>query len=231
MTDAVVIDADATSLAPHFQFSIFNFQLDCGDNQTSFLPNFDNKTTSVAGECAYNQPHYLIKTHDKQGNNEVMRSLDMCCLRATEVVLLSKLGENEVFSDVDDWTTTMADEYRTRRDARTPGVSTWTWTTTMAVEHRTCRYARTPGVSTWTSGTLGTSVTLGSQSPKDFNLDNPLQAEGAARGCGSEIEESRRNSKEIEESRKKLEKNRKKIRAWKSCIFNFQLELETNNNK
>jgi hypothetical protein len=71
------------------------------DNQTSFLPNFDNKTTSVAGECTYNRPHYLIKTHDKYGNNELMRLSGMCYLRATEVVLSGKLGKDEVFSDAD----------------------------------------------------------------------------------------------------------------------------------
>jgi hypothetical protein len=30
-------------------------------------------------------------------SNEVMRSMDVCCPRATELVLLSKLGGNEVF--------------------------------------------------------------------------------------------------------------------------------------
>jgi hypothetical protein len=82
---------------------------------------------------------------------------------------------------------------------------------------------------------IGTTLaTLGSQSPKDFNLDNPLQAEGAARGSEigattinhnkstkvdenrknlMKIEKSRKNSKELDESRKKsneLDENRKK---------------------
>jgi hypothetical protein len=35
-----------------------------------------------------------------------------------------------------------------------------------------------------TFASTGTAATLGSQSPKDFNMDNPLQAEGAARGIG-----------------------------------------------
>jgi hypothetical protein len=166
MTDAVVIDANVSQTIVNKPSTTNDTRLmDCfaalanasstesmtdavvfADNQTSFLPNFDNKTTSVAGECTYNQPHYLIKTHYKHGNNEVMRLSGMCCLRATEVVLSGKLGKDEVFSDADDWTTTMSNEYRTRRDAR-PCVSTTTGTTTIVP-----RDAR-PCVSTATCGT------------------------------------------------------------------------------
>jgi hypothetical protein len=71
-------------------------RLGCDDIQTSFLPNPNNKTTSVAGEWTYNQPHYLINIPNNQGNNEVMRSLGGVYLQATEVVLSGKSGGNEV---------------------------------------------------------------------------------------------------------------------------------------
>jgi hypothetical protein len=55
MKNAEIKNADD---ADSITSGIFNFQLDCGDNQTSFLPNFDNKTTSVARrQHTYN---YLI---------------------------------------------------------------------------------------------------------------------------------------------------------------------------
>jgi hypothetical protein len=68
--------------------------------QTSFSTNSNNKTTSVAGEWTYNQPHYLINIPDNQGNNEVMRLFLLCCHRATEVVLSGKSGGNEVLFPV-----------------------------------------------------------------------------------------------------------------------------------
>jgi hypothetical protein len=76
-------------------------RLGCDDIQTSFSPNFNNKTTSVAEKWEYHQPHYLINLINKlsvikQWKNEVMRLLGVCYLRATEVVLSGKSGRNEV---------------------------------------------------------------------------------------------------------------------------------------
>jgi len=62
---------------------------------TLFLPNFKNKTTSVAQvNIDANQPNYLIKS----GKNEVMRLIMGGIAFSTAVVLSKKLGRNEVRS-------------------------------------------------------------------------------------------------------------------------------------
>jgi hypothetical protein len=72
-----------------------NEELIICNNQTSFLPNLSDKTTSVAEEI-HNPPPDLITS--LTGNRRLMRLLGACYLRATEVVLLVKLGGNEVLS-------------------------------------------------------------------------------------------------------------------------------------
>ena len=78
---------------------IFDISSVCFENgTTSFLPNLNNKTTSVE-----NRPAHLInlitslfaKEWTKLGN-EVLYILSF--IRATEVVLFWKLGKNEVFN-------------------------------------------------------------------------------------------------------------------------------------
>jgi hypothetical protein len=86
MTDAVVIDADdfAQAFMDCFAALAMTDAVVFADNQTSFLPNFDNKTTSVAGERVYNQPHYLItdvsSLRDLMSGGDVF-STDMSSLR------------------------------------------------------------------------------------------------------------------------------------------------------
>jgi hypothetical protein len=63
---------------------------------TSFSPNFNNKTTSVARICSSVPTSFPHFTH-KNRNNEVMKSGYVCSVSATEVVLFFKLGGNEVF--------------------------------------------------------------------------------------------------------------------------------------
>jgi len=60
--------------------------------ETSFIPHFTNKTTSVARECpTIRQPHYLIK------KNEVMRSIIQGNPSVATVVVQSfELAKNEV---------------------------------------------------------------------------------------------------------------------------------------
>ena len=69
-----------------------------GKSSTSFLPHLNNKTTSVGNRlsCVINLiTSFLGKGLLKLGN-EVRR--DVACRVSTEVVLLMKLGRNEVIT-------------------------------------------------------------------------------------------------------------------------------------
>jgi hypothetical protein len=63
--------------------------------KTSFPPNFNNKTTSIAKE---NNIYFNLITslETREIKNKVMRSKYVCINSATEVVLSGKLGKNEV---------------------------------------------------------------------------------------------------------------------------------------
>jgi hypothetical protein len=67
----------------------------CRGTKTSFSPNFNNKTTSVAQ--GINIYFNLITSLEiREIKNKVMRSKYVCTNSATEVVLSGELGENEV---------------------------------------------------------------------------------------------------------------------------------------
>jgi hypothetical protein len=73
--------------------------------------------------------------------------------------------------------------------------------------------------------TLGT---CGAQSPKDFNMDNPLQAEGAVRGIRRRSDDIHRVTHRDARSRASLH-GQLRQRRQSILIFNFQFSIRIDN--
>jgi hypothetical protein len=143
------------------------------DSQTAFLPDFDNKTTSVAVEWAYNRPHYLIKTG-----------------------MMYDAGKSGVYEVFYTPATSNHDNHINHINHSSDKMN--------------C-FVMLANASSTQSGTTGT------KSPKDLNMDNPLQAEGAARGSENESA-ARRSKDEVRRSKDEVRRSKDEARRSKDEV-------------